>query len=235
MPQSRSLLLAPPRRLGSLPPPAGDAAVTGLGKLTKDWGIVLRNCRALLLRLAENSPRYIEYYSSGPPSEKYLLVQDDVYRDKCADSATVRTYLRSFAELEKWAASVGLNVWDMRQLDVAVFLRDQSERGKTVPNRLYRALVWAEKAFGLTLHTSTAVVKSQANRSTDGPKPPPVSAEMATVKMVADMEFLVTDAPTLPLRVYAGACACLAHGVLRWGDLLWSEKIHLTADALVGL
>ena len=56
---------------------------------------------------------------------------------------------------------------------------------------------------------------------------------MATVDMVCDMEDLVVSAPSLPLRIYAGMCCCLAHGVLRWQDLLWSQQLHLTIDALI--
>ena len=55
---------------------------------------------------------------------------------------------------------------------------------------------------------------------------------MATIKMVKDMEELILSAPSLPLRVYAGACCCLAHCLRRWQDLLWSQQLYLTADAL---
>ena len=58
---------------------------------------------------------------------------------------------------------------------------------------------------------------------------------MVVVKMVADMEDFITSAPTAPLRCYAGAFCCLAHGVLRWADLLWSWELHLTTDARVGV
>ena len=58
---------------------------------------------------------------------------------------------------------------------------------------------------------------------------------MVSAKMTSDMEELILTAPALPLRVYAGACCCLCHGVLRFADLLWSGNIHLTTDALVGI
>ena len=61
------------------------------------------------------------------------------------------------------------------------------------------------------------------------------TAAMATVEMVKNMEKLIDSAPFLTLRVYAGMCCALAHGVLRWRDLLRSERIHLTADAIVGV
>ena len=79
------------------------------------------------------------------------------------------------------------------------------------------------------------MVKSQSVIQDIAPRPPAVSALMATVKMVSDMENFILTAPTLPLRVYAGACCCLAHAVLRWADLLWSQSVHLTADALVAV
>ena len=58
---------------------------------------------------------------------------------------------------------------------------------------------------------------------------------MVVIKMVADMEYWVAHAPTLPLRVYAGGFCCLAHGVLRWADMQWSMELHLTIDALIGV
>ena len=53
--------------------------------------------------------------------------------------------------------------------------------------------------------------------------------------MLSDMEHAIESGATAPLRAYAGVCSCLAHGVLRWKDLIRSEDLHLTNDALVGV
>jgi hypothetical protein len=123
----------------------------------------------------------------------------------------------------------------LRDFDVAAFLRGQAGRGKSVPARLTHSLAWFETVFGLDLHTTSPLVRSQSHPPDLLPPAPPKQAKMVVVKMVADMEGFVRHAPTLPLRCYAGAFCCLAHGVLRWADLQWSWKIHLTIDALIGV
>ena len=123
----------------------------------------------------------------------------------------------------------------LREFDVAAFLRDQAGRGKSVPARLIHTLVWFEKVFGLDLHTNSFLIRSQSSPPDMLPPAPPKQAKMVVIKMVADMETFVREAPTLPLRCYTGAFCCLAHGVLRWADMQWSWEIHLTIDALIGI
>ena len=122
-----------------------------------------------------------------------------------------------------------------REFDVVAFLRDQAGLGKSVPPRLFHTLAWFEKVFGFNLCTQSPLVRSQSSPPCKLPSAPPKQAKMVQVKMVADMERFIRDAPTLPLRCYAGGFCCLAHGVLRWADLQWSWEINLTIDALVGV
>ena len=98
-------------------------------------------------------PVMSNYMLPPPPSAAHLGVQDDVYRDRCQSAATFRGYLGAFADLEKWGWGTNRKVWELSQLDIAAFLRDQSSRGKSVALRLFRALVWAEKCFGFNFYT----------------------------------------------------------------------------------
>ena len=118
---------------------------------------------------------------------------------------------------------------------VATFLRDQASRGKSIPNRLFHTLRWFENVFGFDLSTESQLAIGQSHPPERTPAAAPKIARMVMVKMVADMEDFITKAPTAPLRCYAGGFCCLAHGVLRWADLLWSWEIHLTTDAIVGV
>ena len=187
------------------------------------------------MEFGKDSPRFCVLYAHGPPTCGRLSVQDDVYRDRCVNPATIRGYIRGLDDLLMWAGALKIPIADLREFDVAVFLRDQASRGHSVLVRLYRTIVWIENCFGFDLHSRSPMVKSQSIIQDIAPRPPAVSALMATVKMVSDMENFILTAPTLPLRVYAGGCCCLAHAVLRWAGLLWSQSVHLTADALVAV
>ena len=124
---------------------------------------------------------------------------------------------------------------DLRKIDVAAYLRGQSSRGSSVPSRLYHSLVWFEKVFGFDLHSQSSLVQAQSSPASVVAPAPPKSAKMVVAKMVADMEPFTSTAPSLTHRVYSGAFCCLAHGVLRWADMLWSKDIFLTVDALIGV
>jgi hypothetical protein len=104
-----------------------------------------------------------------------------------------------------------------------------------VPNGVYRGLIWFEKCMDARLHTSSPIVISQSNPTREFAAAQAVTAEMASIKMLSDMEEFVKSAPTLPLQIYAGVMCTLGHGVLRWKDLQRSSQLHLTADALVGV
>jgi hypothetical protein len=205
--------------------------------IAASWSKVLAKCRVLLQEFGDSSPSYCELYGRGQPSLAHQAVQDDVFRDKSAAPDTVAGHVRAVGDLRRWCGCLSLKIIELHVLDVAAFLKDQSPRGKSVPQRVFRGLCWAERAFGFSLHTGSAQVRSQSSIVIfeEGVLADSVSAEMATLKMVADMEDLVTAAPSLPLRVYAGACCCLAHGVLRWQDLQRSSSLHLTKDALVAV
>jgi hypothetical protein len=129
--------------------------------VAKKWDKVIEMCRSMLLGLGANSPRYVDLHRDGPPSVSHLSLQDSVYRDKLQNPATVRGYLRDLDVLLKWSASISTPIPTLRDFDVAAFLRDQAGRGKSVPTRIFHSLVWFEKVFGLQLHTSSSLVRSQ--------------------------------------------------------------------------
>lgn len=201
----------------------------------RSWEKILRACRRLLVDFGESSPRFVELHANGPSTAAHLAVQDDVYRDKCSAPATVLGHVQALENLLQWSSSRGLSLTEIKVFDVAAFLKDQADRGPSVPLRIFRGIIWAERAFGFNLYSSSAQVRSQSSLSLTVPVASAVAALMATVKMTSDMEGLISSAPSLPLRVYAGACCCMAHGVLRWQDLQWPNRLHLTADALVGI
>jgi hypothetical protein len=216
---------------------AFEAAALSLRKdEAQSWDTVLEKCFALLLAFGGDCPRWVELYSSGQePSTAHLAVQCDTFRMGCDAPTTVDGHRKRLLLLHDWAKAILLSFSSLSPFDVAAFLRDQHTRGKTVPMKMYRGLVWTEKAFGWTLHTKHDVVVSQSRShevTSGGNREKP--SKMAMVEMVTKMETLVTDAPTVSLRIFAGMMALLADGVLRWKDVQRCEQLHLTKDALVG-
>ena len=100
----------------------------------------------------KNPPRYQELFRGGIPTPSHLALQDDVYRDRLQNPATVRGYLRDLEVMQKWAMGINSPISTLREFDVAAFLRDQAGRGKSVPARLIHTLVWFAKAFGQLFH-----------------------------------------------------------------------------------
>ena len=79
-------------------------------------------------------------------------------------------------------------ITDIDEFDIATFLREQVPRGPSVARRVFRALVWAEKTFGLRLSASHPAVASQSHVSRENAHANAASAAMATTKMLADIE-----------------------------------------------
>ena len=215
--------------------PSHSATVSAKGDLRVSWEKVLCDCRALLKELGPVSPRFCKLFgadSAAKSLDAALAVQDDIFRDQSSAPQTVANYVKDTKCFFAWLRSISRDVQIIDEFDVATFLRDQVPRGPSVAHRVFRALVWAEKAFGLRLFASHPAVVSQSQVSREAACADVASAAMATTKMLQLMENYISDAPTLPLRIYAGMCCALAHGVLRWRDLIRSENLHLTADAL---
>ena len=218
-----------------------DVSSTGLsskGDLAADWEKLLVKCRAFLREVGPLSPRFEKLF--GPlgtrtPRDSHLAVQDDNFRFGSSSPASIAGYLKEVKGLFAWSAALAYPADKLGEFDVASFLRDQCARGPSVPLACYRALIWGEKVLDMVFHTAAPTVVSQSNPLRGDAAAMAVTAKMATTKMLRSMEELILAAPTPPLRVYAGVMCALAHGVLRWKDLQRSDRLHLTADALVAV
>ena len=102
-------------------------------------------------------------YAQGPPSDSFIGLQDDAFRNGLQNPATVRGYLRDLDSLEKWAESIACPISMLNEFAVAAFLRDQASRGSSIPNRLFHTLRWFEKVFGFDLPTSSQLVICQSH------------------------------------------------------------------------
>ena len=206
--------------------------------MANEWRKVLILCNQFLKDHGSALPRHRKIYGVNGdvvPSAAYLQVQNDSFRYGSSSPDTVLGYLKSAKILVAWAISCSKDFVALDEFEVACFLKEQCVRGPSVPMGVYRGLIWAEKSMDLCLHTGSPAVVSQSNPTREFAASQATSAEMATVKMLADMEHAVSHAPGVPLKVYAGVMCALGHGVLRWKDLQRSSQLHLTADAIVGV
>ena len=197
---------------------------------------VLQRCFALLHALADKCPRYSKLFGVDSPSDAMLQVQSDVFKAGLRNMRTVDVFRREVENLISMGQSLGWAPNSMTEWQVAAYLRDQHNRGKTVPGRVYRALAWGENALEICWHTGSALVKSQRYAQHDAlhsglqfPKP----AKCVTVEILTGMEVLTFSALSLPLRAWAGFHAFLGHGVLRFSDAQRCTGLRLTKDALV--
>ena len=138
----------------------------------------------------DESPRFVTLNAQGPPSKSFIDLQDDAFRNGLQNPATVRGYLRDLEVLKRWALSISTPVSMLNEFSVAAFLRDQSSRGSSIPNRLLHTLRWFEKVFGFDLSTSSQLVICQSHPPDRLPTAAPKMARMVLVKMV---DLVVTN------------------------------------------
>ena len=183
-----------------------------------EWRKVLVLCTQFLKENRMIMPRYAKLYGIDGdivPNAAYLQVQSDSFRHGSSSPDTVLGYLKAAKLLMAWTRACNVNFTVISEFEVACFLKDQCPRGVSVPSGVYRGLIWFEKCMDAKLHTSSPIVISQSNPTREFAAAQAVTAEMASIKMLSDMEHFVNSAPTLPLQVYAGVMCTLGHGVLR--------------------
>ena len=103
-----------------------------------------------------------------------------------------------------------------------------------MPNRVRSALLWAQRAFGFELQAGVSNMVGPVGAISGYCKGAgPVPAKLMPIDTVIALEGLVLNAPSTPLKVFAGCFAALAHGCKRWADLQFLSGIEEGADAIV--
>jgi len=222
----------------TLKPLPSSCGLSSKSNLAADWEKTLSKCRAFLLDVGSASPRFTKLFGllgTRMPSATHLAVQDDSFRFGSSSPPTINGYLKEVKNLFSWTSALSIEYNDLGEFDIASFLKDQCARGPSVPLGCYRALIWGEKVLDMNFFSSAPTVVSQSNPLRTEAAALAIAAKMATTKMLRAMEDFIRKAPTAPLQVYSGVMCALAHGVLRWKDLQRSDRLHLTADALVAV
>ena len=199
-----------------------------------DFANVLAECWCLWHSFGSLCLRATEMASSGLSQEVSKALQEDVFKASFRSADGLQQMVRSFRVLMLGVETYTWNLWGLSEWQVAALLKDQHNCGRTRCVRMFRACIWAEKSFGVNLHTSSPLVQGQRSLPLDAATslPPPRPARMAPLEFVAAMEALTMDGLTLPMRCWAGAFCALSHGVLRWSDFQRSENLILTSDAV---
>ena len=214
------------------------------GALAQDYSVKLKQAIDLgvdlLMYIGSVSPRFVELFgpdgTSSPPSgllESFrLVVRGDV------EAACLRDFCRESRRFFVWAFSMKLDLLSLPSLALVGYLRNIRCRGKSVPTRVRCALVWSEAVFRISLNASSRDIISLCvrlsrvdlqGRAVRGP----VQAVLVPPEVVAKLELLVTTAPTLPMRIFAGVAALCAGGIKRWSDVQHVKSWFLAPDALV--
>ena len=137
-----------------------------------------------------------------------------------------------------WAFSLKFDLLNLPSLALIGYLRNVRSRGKSVPTRVCCALVWTDTVYQIPIRASSREVVSLCvrlsridlnGRSVRGP----VQAVLVPPEVVAQLELLVTSAPTLPMRVFAGVACLCAHGIKRWSDVQHVKSLTVAENALV--
>jgi len=194
---------------------------------------LVSGCFAMLKVLGPKSPRYAEIYSASGVDESVMAIQEDLFVSRATNVSVLRNHLKDSERLLAWCVAIHREVDDLSPMKVASFIRDQLPRGKSVPSRVLSTLVWFQRVFDIPLFVADPIVVAQS-KVVSSKTQLEISAELPTADMVIGMESLVFDAPTVPLAVYAGVCCALCHGVLRCSDVLHSEGLSLSEDAVMG-
>ena len=201
---------------------------------------VVNSCYTLLYACGDEVPRFRQAFRAKEGlhtvlGETDMAILTDVLRGGYTSPAGLDKARRGALRWIAYARTSRIAPFAPTEWQLAAYLRDQWERGSTAPTQALASLAWLNKAFGLEFDVSSPLVRSQLSRKTSAVRPDaPLQAATATPDAVRGMERLVATAPTLVLRIYAGAFACLAHACLRVSDLQHSIDLVLTEDAPTG-
>jgi len=180
-------------------------------------------------KFGAGTPRH-QQLDEGPASRDLLLrCLAAKSRNPRTLRQKVRVSLDFFAFLDREQKSLtSIDEWG-----VAKWLRSQALRCKTRGVLAFAALKWVEQAFGVCLHSSSELVRSQRLPCIDRSRVPrPVPAKCPSEEMVCMWEDVVASSLGSFCKCFAGAFCAMAHGMLRWSDLQRSSHLRLTPDAL---
>ena len=195
---------------------------------------------ALLSLIGPLSPRFVELYGldgAKTPADPIMAAFKSILRGSISKECLL-DFVRESRRFVVWLFSIKLEFESMGSLALVAYFQNVRARGKSVPNRARAALVWAEATYrvGIGAGKSDVVafchrissVDARGRRVAD-----PAQAELVPASLVTRLERLVSDADTLPLRIFCGVAALCTHGIKRWSDVQHVSGISLTEHAVV--
>ena len=190
----------------------------------------------LFLEYGKGTPRYQQLVVDCSPSTKHAAAFRRCLQARTRSATSLRSKLLAARRFLTWLRVEGHLLTTVRDWDVAAWVELRSKSSVSGGAAALSALRWVEAAFGVQLHTSSSLVRLQADAAYCAPGPRPVSAKCPTERHVAMWEQLLTSTGSnVVIRCFAGMFCALAHGMLRWSDLQRTSQLELTQDAVTGL
>ena len=224
-------LLAP--TLGQAACPVPDSLATRDARRMND---AVDHALVLFKTYAANTERYKATYGSSDFTNAKLLVLRRCLQAKTRSAPALRTKTLDARRFLKWCRTQGYDPIALTEWEVAAWVGEKARATKTGGLGALSALRWLEAAFGVCMHATSTLVRTQADSMHCAPRPRPMPARCPSEHQVCLWENLLADANTsLVARCYAGIFCALTHGMLRWSDLQRTSELELTQDAITGL
>ena len=150
-------------------------------------------------------------------------------------AATVRSHLRNLVRLQIWAEAAGLQPRSLDATDVALFPRDVSGRGPSVPKASFASILRAKETRQFPRQLEDPLVEAQrcmSSKQIEEPWQPASLLTRAIVDSLLNSFFAAADARDAAHVFAIGPVLILAFGCLRWADLQSSTACSLSRDAL---
>ena len=215
---------------------ASRAAPNMTFKIVAAQAKVSKHVISLLKLLGPMSPRFVEVYGA-PGSPDPVAGAPATFAALAAGRRNPSVSLNYCAELAAfllWLRAAGRTPASVTELSVAAYISQCRGRGRSVPNRVRSALLWAQRVYDIPFHAGTVSMRDLVSGISSYDKGAgPVEAVMMPIDLVILLEGLVTSAPSVPLRVFAGCFVALAHGCKRWADLQYLSGIKEGEHAIV--
>ena len=187
--------------------------------------------------MQDHSPRMIRMLKQclSEGDQKDLL--QPLITQRATAPSTLNAHVNVVLAFLAWAASVNCDPWSAPPEVFALYLRDASGRGTSVPKSVWASLDWARHVFELEWPLADPVVAAQKQQSAVKTEEAREQAPAMTQVMLEGLIHLLHGANSCGnsgVCIYVGFVITLALACLRWSDLQKSMGIKLSKDSLYG-
>ena len=193
-------------------------------------------CWEFMWKYAADSPRGKQLAGFGPSmSAETRQLQEATFRSNSISADTVKRKLVGALRCVFHCKAKNWNPWSLSEWEAAEFVRFNASRSKTGGIRAKEALAWMHSALATQNLVTLPLVKKQAMAPSAIIQEPEAEGLMPTVEMIQGLEHLVSSAPTIQGRCYAGLFVAAVHCSCRSSDMQRSKEVVFHAKTVTGL